>query len=61
MRPLPEALAAYDLALVHEPQSASTHWNRALSWLQAGDFANGLGVIDNRSAYISLLHSAVPM
>jgi tetratricopeptide (TPR) repeat protein len=38
---LPEALAAYELALVYEPQSASSHWNRALSLLQSGDYARG--------------------
>jgi hypothetical protein len=38
---LPEAVACYDLALVHDPQSASTCWNRALAWLQAGDYERG--------------------
>jgi tetratricopeptide (TPR) repeat protein len=38
---LPEALACYELALVYEPQAPATHWNRALAWLQAGDFARG--------------------
>jgi predicted O-methyltransferase YrrM len=38
---LPEALASYDLALLSEPDSASTRWNRSLSLLQRGDFAQG--------------------
>ncbi len=38
---LPEALACYELALMHEPGSAVTKWNRALSILQSGDFELG--------------------
>jgi tetratricopeptide (TPR) repeat protein len=38
---LPEALTCYELALLHEPQSAVTKWNRALSFLQSGDFVTG--------------------
>jgi len=38
---LPEALASYELALMHDSQSASTHWNRSLSILQHGDFERG--------------------
>jgi tetratricopeptide (TPR) repeat protein/predicted O-methyltransferase YrrM len=38
---LPEALASYDLALLSDPNSASTRWNRSLSLLQSGDFVQG--------------------
>jgi hypothetical protein len=36
-----EALAAYQVALWLSPDSASTHWNRALTWLQMGRFEQG--------------------
>jgi tetratricopeptide (TPR) repeat protein len=38
---LPEALASYELAMAHDPQSVSTRWNRSLSLLQSGDFEQG--------------------
>ncbi len=38
---LPEALACYELGIMHEPGSAVTKWNRALSILQSGDFELG--------------------
>ena len=38
---LPRPLACYELALLHEPQSAVTKWNRSLSLLQSGDFERG--------------------
>jgi tetratricopeptide (TPR) repeat protein len=36
-----EAVEAYDAALRHDPQSVEAHFNRALAWLRAGDFARG--------------------
>ena len=38
---LPEALAYYELALIHDPESPATHWNRALALLQVGDYERG--------------------
>jgi tetratricopeptide (TPR) repeat protein len=36
-----EALACYQLALWHQPELAPAHFNRALAWLQAGDYERG--------------------
>jgi hypothetical protein len=36
-----EAEAAYDIALWLQPDSVSTHWNRSLAWLHAGDYERG--------------------
>jgi tetratricopeptide (TPR) repeat protein len=38
---LKEAIACYQLALWFEPDAATTHWNRALAWLQMGDYERG--------------------
>jgi tetratricopeptide (TPR) repeat protein len=38
---LPEALTCYELAIMHENQPAVSKWNRALSLLQSGDYAQG--------------------
>jgi tetratricopeptide (TPR) repeat protein len=38
---LAEALASYEMAIAHEPQSVSSRWNRALSLLQVGNFELG--------------------
>jgi tetratricopeptide (TPR) repeat protein len=32
-----EALAGYQIALWLNPDAPSTHWNRALTWLQKGE------------------------
>jgi Flp pilus assembly protein TadD len=36
-----EAEACYEIALWHQPDCVSAHWNRALCWLQAGEFEKG--------------------
>jgi hypothetical protein len=36
-----EALSGYELSLWHDPDSATAHWNRALTWLQAGNYERG--------------------
>jgi Tfp pilus assembly protein PilF/SAM-dependent methyltransferase len=36
-----EAAELYDIALDMDPELAAAHWNRALLWLQKGDFARG--------------------
>jgi len=38
---LDEALAGYQMQLWLQPDSESAHWNRALAWLQKGDFTQG--------------------
>jgi len=36
-----EALTYYQIALWHQPDAPSVRWNRALTWLQAGNFEHG--------------------
>jgi tetratricopeptide (TPR) repeat protein len=36
-----DALAVYQVALWLKPDYAEVHWNRALAWLQTGDYARG--------------------
>jgi RHS repeat-associated protein len=36
-----EAQAVYEMALWHQSDCVSAHWNRALCWLQAGEFEKG--------------------
>src|SRR5262249_49201296 len=38
---LDEAVACYQQALWLQPDLASAHWNRALAWLQRGDYRQG--------------------
>jgi tetratricopeptide (TPR) repeat protein len=36
-----EALACYEVVLRQNPEDGTTRWNRALAWLQAGDYERG--------------------
>jgi tetratricopeptide (TPR) repeat protein len=45
---LEEALACYDIALALQPESVSTHYNRSMALLQAGNYAEGWQAYDWR-------------
>ncbi|MBW3543669.1 MAG: tetratricopeptide repeat protein, partial [Planctomycetes bacterium] len=46
-----DAIAGYEQAMVHHPESPLLHFNRALAWLTAGDFARGWREYDWRWRY----------